>query len=153
MKDREDQLPWYKGVYSLRLGGAEFIQGIDDSNQDRAVPQSSTSDCAKQSDPPHAGGLEEIETCGQTGVSWIAGHHAVAMERADPESLIQGVKSCFKAFPAVQLPDDFQASFTPSCPTPPSHPWRCFTASTGSMLLQTCKLTTLSYIERERFGT
>lgn len=39
-----------------------------------------------------------------SAVAWIAGHHAVDMERASEEELVDGVKSVLDSFPAIKFP-------------------------------------------------
>ena len=111
-----EQQSWHRGLYSLRLGGAEFITQNTTASSPKHIRESTTDlphvlnaeDSSDSESDEDSGTIQEEKAAGRTGVMWITGHHAVAMERADNETIIQALNECFDSFPALDIPRNFK---------------------------------------------
>ena len=114
--EHNERQSWHRGLYSLRLGGAEFITQNTTASSPKHLGESATDlphvlnaeDSSNSDSDEEAGTTEEEKAAGRTGVMWITGHHAVAMERADDETLIRALNTCFDSFPALDIPRNFK---------------------------------------------
>lgn len=95
-------------MYSLRLGGAEFVVGKPDALTKAASDGATNGDaCHPHNEISSNSGQKPSKN---SAVSWISGHDAVAMEFADDDSISKGIENMLNAFPAVGLPRNFMVS-------------------------------------------
>lgn len=105
---------WYKGLYSLGIGGPQLFRERDETPDPMpgapSNPLHSVCDDSKQNSiEDHSSGVDNGQS-GQTAVCWISGHDAALLEQLDDNTASEGLRAALNAFPAVDLPQSFEVS-------------------------------------------